>query len=88
MFDMILGIIRIIDNLNMQQIQRVQVPCGIPLVYKFDKNMVPIPQPKGVPPLSGEFLEKRVSMSVSRLVMKYCSMLCTMFTKCIINNIL
>jgi hypothetical protein len=28
-------------------------------VYKFDRNMKPIVQPKAVAPLSGEYLEKR-----------------------------
>ena len=29
------------------------------MVYKFDKHMRPIPQPKAVAPMRGEYLEKR-----------------------------
>jgi len=53
------GIVKHIDNLNQTAIQSVAIPNGIPLVYKFDKNMRPIKQEGAVPPLSGEFLEKK-----------------------------
>jgi hypothetical protein len=46
--------------LNTEQIQKIGIPNGIPLVYKFDKNMKPIVQSKAVAPLSGEYLEKKV----------------------------
>ena len=49
-----------IDGLNTEQIQKIGIPNGIPLVYKFDRNMKPIVQPKAVAPLSGEYLEKKV----------------------------
>ena len=52
------GIVKHIDGLNIEQIEKVGIPNGIPLVYKFDANMRPVPQPKAVPPLSGEYLEK------------------------------
>lgn len=53
------GIVKHIDNLNQTAIQSVAIPNGIPLVYKFDKNMRPIKQEGAVSPLSGEFLEKK-----------------------------
>jgi len=53
------GIVKHIDNLNQTEIQSVAIPNGIPLVYKFDKNMVPIEQEGAVSPLTGEFLEKK-----------------------------
>jgi hypothetical protein len=54
------GIVKHIDGLNTEQIQKIGIPNGIPLVYKFDKNMKPIVQSKAVAPLSGEYLEKKV----------------------------
>ena len=53
------GIVKHIDNLSDREIVDVTIPNGIPLVYKFDKNMKPIKQEKSVEPLSGEFLEKK-----------------------------
>ena len=55
------GIIKHIDNLSTEEIQKVGIPNAIPLVYKFDNKMVPIPNPKeSVAPLSGVWLEKQV----------------------------
>eukprot|EP01041_Mallomonas_annulata_P010037 gene10037-20899_t len=38
------GIVKHVDNLTDSEIPLVVIPNGIPLVYKFDKNMKPIPQ--------------------------------------------
>ena len=54
------GIVKHIDNLTRDEIQSVAIPNGIPLVYRFDRNMRPIKQEGAVAPLSGEFLEKKV----------------------------
>ena len=61
------GIVKHIDGLNTEQIQKIGIPNGIPLVYKFDRNMKPIVQPKAVAPLSGEYLEKKVSVRTYRI---------------------
>lgn len=53
------GIIRHIDNLGTEDVHRVGIPNGIPLVYKFDKNMVPIPHKNAAAPLRGIWLEKK-----------------------------
>lgn len=53
------GIVKQIDKLTADEIQMVGIPNGIPLVYKFDKNMQPMVQELAVPPVSGEFLEKK-----------------------------
>ncbi len=53
------GILKHMDNLDQGEIQAVAIPNGIPLVYKFDRNMRPIKQDGAVAPLSGEFLEKK-----------------------------
>jgi hypothetical protein len=57
------GIVKEIDGLSNEDIQKVGIPNGIPLIYKFDKSMKPIPQPKAVLPCSGEFLGKKVLIS-------------------------
>lgn len=54
------GIVKHIDNLTRDEIQSVAIPNGIPLVYRFDRNMRPIKQQGAVAPLTGEFLEKKV----------------------------
>ena len=70
------GIVKHIDGLNTEQIQKIGIPNGIPLVYKFDRNMKPIVQPKAVFPLSGEYLEKKVTALQSTVL--YCTVLyCT-----------
>lgn len=38
------GIVKHIEQLSTEQIQAVAIPNGIPLVYKWDKNMRPIKQ--------------------------------------------
>jgi 2,3-bisphosphoglycerate-dependent phosphoglycerate mutase len=53
------GLIKHIDNIDTAGIQKVGIPNGIPLVYKFDINMKPLIQKKAVAPLSGAYLEKR-----------------------------
>ncbi len=62
------GIVKHIDNLTRDEIQSVAIPNGIPLVYRFDKNMRPIKQDGAVEPLTGEFLEKKVGTTVGRPV--------------------
>lgn len=44
----------------MEQIQKMGIPNGIPLVYKFDHAMNPIADKASVAPLSGIWLEKQV----------------------------
>lgn len=63
------GLIRHIDNMGTEDVHKVAIPNGIPLVYKFDKNMVPIPHRKAVAPLRGIWLEKKVTeMKLGRVV--------------------
>lgn len=56
------GIAKIIDDIDDEQISEVSFPKGIPVVYKFDKSMLPI-KPEGKDALllntstSGYFLE-------------------------------
>jgi len=55
------GLTKIIDNIGDQDINAVTMPKGIPLVYRFDTDMNPIPPNKNSLTLShtsGTFLEK------------------------------
>jgi len=37
------GLVKIIDGIGDDEIQDVAIPTGIPIVYKFDKNLNPVP---------------------------------------------
>mmetsp|Transcript_21216 Transcript_21216/g.44552 ORF Transcript_21216/g.44552 Transcript_21216/m.44552 type:complete len:911 (-) Transcript_21216:2083-4815(-) len=57
------GLVKIIDGIGDDEIQDIAIPTGIPIVYKFDKNLNPIPpssDQKTVTQLHmrGVFLEK------------------------------
>ena len=45
------GLVKTIDNISDDDIQEVKIPTGIPIVYRFDRNM------KSIPPLSSEDLQ-------------------------------
>lgn len=57
------GLVKIIDSIGDDEIQDIAIPTGIPIVYKFDKNLSPIP-PSGDQStvtqvhMNGIFLEK------------------------------
>eukprot|EP00804_Cyclotella_cryptica_P020984 CCRYP_009306-RA/>CCRYP_009306-RA protein AED:0.26 eAED:0.26 QI:204/0.66/0.5/1/0.66/0.75/4/0/699 len=57
------GLVKIIDSIGDDEIQDIAIPTGIPIVYKFDKDLNPIP-PSGDQStvtqvhMSGIFLEK------------------------------
>jgi 2,3-bisphosphoglycerate-dependent phosphoglycerate mutase len=37
------GLVKIIDGIGDEEIQSIAIPTGIPIIYKFDKNLDPIP---------------------------------------------
>eukprot|EP01038_Epipyxis_sp_PR26KG_P006832 gene6832-9354_t len=53
------GMVKHIDGIGTLEIQKVGIPNGIPLVYKFDKNMKPMAHKNAAAPLRGIFLEKK-----------------------------
>lgn len=69
------GIVKHIDEMSTDDIQKMGIPNGIPLVYKFDKNLKPIPHKNSQPPLRGIWLEKKVRTvdSIVLLAMLVCS---------------
>lgn len=59
--DTIRCLVKIIDGIGELDIQDVNVPAGIPIVYKFDEDLAPIKPDEGAkqqPHVSGVFLEK------------------------------
>jgi 2,3-bisphosphoglycerate-dependent phosphoglycerate mutase len=57
------GLVKLIDKIGDNEIQEVAIPTGIPIIYKFDKDMNPVPPPPSADRLqqahmSGLFLEK------------------------------
>ena len=55
--------VKYIDSLSEDEIKKVGIPNGIPLVFKFKMEggkLTPIPQLMAEAPLTGEFLEKKV----------------------------
>ena len=56
------GLVKTIDGIENEEIQEVSIPTGIPIIYKFDKSLKPIP-PKATHTASqqhmlGQFLKK------------------------------
>ena len=59
------GLVKTIDNVGDEEIQEVAIPTGIPIIYKFDKDMKPLPptrsgdrQTASQVHMNGLFLEK------------------------------
>ena len=50
------SLVKHLDNIPEDVIPGVNIPTGVPLVYKLDANMVPIPQENSVAPLSGVYM--------------------------------
>lgn len=58
------GLIRYVDNLSDDEVQKIAIPNGIPLVYKFDQNMKPLVLTDSYSPMSSQFLESRKALQV------------------------
>ena len=50
------GMLKHLDGIDDETITGLEIPTGVPLVYKLDKNLKPIPSALAVAPLTGEFL--------------------------------
>jgi len=53
------GLMKHIDNLSIEEVEKVIIPNGSPVVYKFNKNMKPIKQPDSIGAVSSSFLEDK-----------------------------
>jgi 2,3-bisphosphoglycerate-dependent phosphoglycerate mutase len=50
------GMLKYLDNISDDEITKLEIPTGIPLVYDLDKDLRPIPHPNAIAPLTGAFL--------------------------------
>ena len=50
------GMLKYLDDISDEEITKLEIPTGLPLVYKLDKDLKPIPDPDAVFPLTGRFL--------------------------------
>ena len=50
------GILKYLDDISDEEITQLEIPTGIPLVYKLDKDLKPIKSDRSVAPLNGHFL--------------------------------
>ena len=44
------GLLKYLDNISDEEITKLEIPTGVPLVYRLDKDLKPIPSGKGVRP--------------------------------------
>ena len=52
-----------LDSIGANEIAGLNIPTGIPLVYKLDKNLQPIPQPGAADSLSGVYLGDQAAIA-------------------------
>ena len=50
------GILKYLDGISDEEITKLEIPTGVPLVYRLDENLKSIPSPLSVAPLTGQFL--------------------------------
>ena len=50
------GMLKALDGISNEDVVDLEIPTGVPLVYKLDKELRPIKHPDAVGPLSGIFL--------------------------------
>lgn len=50
------GILKYLDGISDEEITKLEIPTGVPLVYQLDKDLKVVPSDRAVAPLSGHFL--------------------------------
>jgi 2,3-bisphosphoglycerate-dependent phosphoglycerate mutase len=50
------GILKYVDSISDEEITKLEIPTGVPLVYNLDKELKPISSAGAIAPLSGVFL--------------------------------
>ncbi len=50
------ALVKYLDDISEEVIPELNIPTGVPLVYKLDKDLKPVRQPGAVAPLSGVYL--------------------------------
>jgi len=56
------GILKYLDEISDEEITKLEIPTGIPLVYRLNADLKPIPSERAVAPLSGFFLVDEVEL--------------------------
>ena len=60
------GILKYLDDIPEDKITELEIPTGVPLVYKLGKDLKPIKAPGAVAPLSGIFLGDADEIAAAR----------------------
>ena len=50
------ALVKHLDDIPDDEITELNIPTGVPLVYTLDDNMMPIPDPAAIAPLSGRYV--------------------------------
>jgi 2,3-bisphosphoglycerate-dependent phosphoglycerate mutase len=50
------ALVKHLDGISEDDITGLNIPTGVPLVYQLDKDLKPVPSPKAISPLNGEYL--------------------------------
>jgi len=50
------GILKYLDGISDEEITQLEIPTGVPLVYRVDENLKSIPSDRAIAPLTGHFL--------------------------------
>jgi len=50
------ALVKHLDGISEEEIAGLNIPTGVPLIYKLDENLHPIPQKDAIAPLKGKYL--------------------------------
>ena len=50
------ALVKYLDDIPKETITELNIPTGVPLVYRLDKDLRPIKSPLSIAPLLGEYL--------------------------------
>lgn len=50
------ALVKYLDNISEEVISELNIPTGVPLVYKLDENFKPIPHKDAIAPLRGQYI--------------------------------
>jgi 2,3-bisphosphoglycerate-dependent phosphoglycerate mutase len=56
------ALVKHLDNISADAIVDLNIPTGVPLVYELDENLIPIPHPDAIAPLTGRYLGNQVEV--------------------------
>ena len=60
------GILKHLDDISDEEITGLEIPTGIPLVYKLDKDLKPIKSERATGILSGHFLANQDALAAAQ----------------------